>query len=155
MPSFRAMTEADLPEVSKLGIESKATWGYPPGQMVVFREELTFDSNNLHSFTVAEVAMECDRLVGYYTLRRHADGSLELDHMFVAADRLRRGIGATMLQRAILKARELGATSLMLIADPSASGFYERFGAIKTGDHQSSIPDRTIPIYEIELGADD
>ena len=48
-------------------------------------------------------------------------------------------------------ARRHGAKTLSLIADPNAQGFDEKFGARVVGQHQSSIPGRTIPMMAIDL----
>ena len=145
------MTPDDLETVSQLGIASKRIWGYDADQMRVFAAELTLTSDALDGLLAAEVACAGGEIVGYYTIRGHADGTIELEHLFVAPERILQGIGRLLLRSAMNRASALGAAKLLIVADPNSSGFYEKFGARKIGEHQSSIPNRTSPIYEIAM----
>ena len=145
------MTADDLPRVSELGVRSKASWGYDAQAMEVFSEELTHDEALLERSLVAQVALRDGEIVGYFTLVQHSLGEIELDYMFVAQESFGTGVGREMMEAAMSHARELGAEKLTLIADPNAQGFYQKFGAVVTGSHQSSIKGREIPIMEIRL----
>ncbi|MCB1204504.1 MAG: GNAT family N-acetyltransferase [Verrucomicrobiae bacterium] len=147
--TIRPLTHADLAFVSALGISSKATWGYSEQEMSVFRTELTLSETSVQELMAAEVAVINNEIVGYFTIRRHADGVVELEHLFVAPHRFGRGIGSALLRKARVTAGSLGEPTLKVIADPNSAGFYERTGATLVGNHKSSIPGRTIPIYEI------
>lgn len=146
------MTPGDLAIVSQLGIESKRSWGYDADQMSVFAKELTLSPESLSGLLVAEVACLAGEIVGYSTIRRHPDGIVELEHLFVAPERFHQGIGRTLFFSAKDQAALRGIARLTIIADPNSAGFYEKLGAIKSGDHQSSIPGRVIPIYEAATG---
>ena len=148
---FRNITIEDLPEVSELGIRSKATWGYCPETMAVFTEELTHNSDLITASLEAIVACVDEKIVGYFTLIRRDDDSIELDFMFVLVESMGQGIGRAMMHEAIRLARSYEAEHLWLIADPQAVGFYEKFGAKQVSNHQSRIPGRTIPVMRIEL----
>lgn len=147
------MTPDDLAIVSNLGIASKRSWGYDADRMSVFAPELTISRDAFASLLDAEVACVEGEVVGFYTLRRHSDGSTELEHLFVAPDWSHRGVGSLLLGRALERAALRGAAKLLITADPNSAGFYERFGAWKIGDRASSIPNRTIPMYEISTDA--
>jgi predicted N-acetyltransferase YhbS len=149
----RPMTLDDLATVSQLGIAAKWSWGYDANQMRVFANELTLSPDAFAGLFVAEVACLGREIVGYYTIRQHADGIVELEHLFVAPERFHQGIGRMLFWNAMNQAAVRGVARLTIIADPNSAGFYERLGAKKTGDHQSSIPGRIIPIYEIATGA--
>lgn len=145
------MLPADLASVSALGIRSKASWGYSPEEMSVFTKELTLSEQLLADSIVARVAVEDDQIMGYHTLKRSADSTLELDYIFVDPDHFHSGIGTTLLEDAMALARDLGFQSMILISDPNAVGFYQRFGAQIIGQHDSSIAGRQIPIMSLEL----
>jgi predicted N-acetyltransferase YhbS len=149
----RPMTPGDLATVSKLGIASKRSWGYDANQMSVFANELTLSPEAFEGLLVAEVACLGPDIVGYYTIRQHADGIVELEHLFVAPQRFHQGLGRRLFRNAMNQAALRGVAKLTIIADPNSAGFYERLGAKKTGDHRSSIPGRIIPIYEVATGA--
>lgn len=146
----RARVE-DAEPLSKLAFVSKAVWGYDDSQMAIFREELSFSGERLVDLSghVAEIDGEP---VGYYTLVNHSPELIELEHLFVASDRLRQRIGQQLLEHAIEFSQSSGFRKMKIISDPNAAGFYEKIGARKVGNHQSSIPGRTIPILEIDLG---
>jgi len=150
--TLRNMTVADLPQVSRLGIRSKATWGYAPKLMRVFTKELTLEASTLEQLSAAQVACRSEQILGYSTIREHSDGITELEHLFVHADHFGQGIGRELLEAALASAASTGAEKLTVVADPHAAGFYERFGAARVGEHQSSIPGRVIPVLEFKLG---
>lgn len=146
---FRPLHINDLPEVSELGIRSKATWGYSEEAMAVFTQELTHGSDLITQSLEAIVACVDEKIVGYFTLVRRDDDSIELDFMFVIPESMRQGIGTAMMEEAMRLARSHDAEHLWLIADPNAVGFYEKFGAKQVAEHQSSISGRTIPVMKI------
>ena len=148
---FRNITRDDLREVSELGVRSKATWGYSDEVMAVFTEELTHDVELIDQSLEAIVACVDEKIVGYFTLVRRNDDSIELDFMFVRVESMLNGVGTAMMHEAVRLARSHGAEHLWLIADPNAVGFYEKFGAKQTSEYQSSIPGRTIPVMRIDL----
>jgi len=57
----------------------------------------------------------------------------ELDKLFVEPTQLRSGAGRALFDWAKNTAREAGAVTLVIEADPAASGFYRRMGAIDDG----------------------
>jgi GNAT superfamily N-acetyltransferase len=46
----------------------------------------------------------------------------------------KRGVGRTLFETAVARAKELKAGALMIYAEPSAQGFYKRMGAIRIGE---------------------
>ena len=145
----RPLTQADLETVSALGISSKASWGYSAEEMNIFRGELTLSEQDIDGLLAAKVAVIDNEIVGYFTIRKHEDGAVELEHLFVAPHIFRKGVGSALLKEARQAASKLGEPTLTIIADPNSAGFYEQAGATHVGDHNSSIPGRTIPVYEI------
>ena len=96
----RPMTLDDLGAVSQLGIASKRSWGYDTNQMRVFADELTFSPDAFRGLLAAEVACLGGEIVGYFTIRQHADGGTELEHLFVAPERFHQGIGRMLFRSA-------------------------------------------------------
>ena len=147
--TLRPMTVDDLATVSQLGIDSKSSWGYDDDAMRIFSDELTLSRESLVEILDAKVAYKNNQIVGYFTLRNHADGVTELEHLFVQRDQFRKGVGTKLLLSALASARRSGIEALTIIADPHSSGFYEKHGAVRVGDHRSSIAGRVIPVYEL------
>ncbi len=153
---LRTMTPADLTEVTQLGISSKARWGYSPEMMAIFATELTVDAAGLNALLSAEVITKKfaggkEHILGYYTMCEHSDGGVELKHLFIHPDYFRQGIGCSLLQAAFASLANNRIDKLVVIADPHSVGFYEKYGAVQVGEHQSSVSGRTIPVLEFTL----
>ncbi|HYW60319.1 MAG TPA: GNAT family N-acetyltransferase [Xanthobacteraceae bacterium] len=70
-----------------------------------------------------------------------------LGGIFVEPAQWRRGIGRRLFAAAVARARERGAGVLMINAEPSAEGFYQRLGAIRVGESPFDVsPDVILPL---------
>ena len=147
---IRAAKAEEASEISSMTIRSKAVWGYPAEWMAVFREELTVDGQTLLAFDT-HVAERNGTIIGCYALAPRSETEVELEYMFVDPQFLRQGIGSQLLVHAIERSRTRGFRTMKIIADPHASGFYERHGALVVDEHQSSIAGRSIPILALAL----
>jgi ribosomal protein S18 acetylase RimI-like enzyme len=74
--------------------------------------------------------------VGFSVVIPRDDGAHELDGLFVEPDCLRRGIGRTLVDDAVARARARSARRLEVTAGP-AQGFYEKLGFIVVGSVQT------------------
>ena len=74
------------------------------------------------------------------TARLLPDG--QIGRMAVLSEQRKFGVGAALLEAAVLKAQHLGMASVYLNAQTHALGFYERSGFIKEGDEfmEAGIP---------------
>jgi GNAT superfamily N-acetyltransferase len=146
-PLVRPARAKEAALLSALAIASKAYWGYSAEQMAVFEGELTL--------TRADLAGEAHVLdpgrgpVGFYILVSAGPATLEIQHLFVAVDRLREGLGSTLLHHARQRAAACGAERLVVQSDPNAEGFYAAHGGRVLDRIASSIPGRTIPWMEL------
>jgi GNAT superfamily N-acetyltransferase len=148
-PRIRPARAEDATALSALAIASKAHWGYTAEQMAVFEGELTITRAELKEAD-AQILEEPGRgPVGFYILVPSAQGTLEIQHLFVAVDRLREGLGSALLQHARERAASRGAARLVVQSDPNAEGFYAAYGGRVLERIASSIPDRTIPWMEL------
>jgi GNAT superfamily N-acetyltransferase len=78
------------------------------------------------------VAEEDGSLVGFATWIE-AEGTFELEDLFVAPDRMRRGIATALLTRIAQVLRARGVERLEVTANPHALGFYHAAGFIDCG----------------------
>jgi GNAT superfamily N-acetyltransferase len=141
---------ADLDELNRLALASKASWGYDDGFMAACRDELTLRPADL-AHTVVRVGVEHDAVVGYAALVCDGEAA-ELTALFVAPDAMRRNVGRTLLEDAVDLARAAGARRLRIESDPNAAGFYARAGAERRGDVPSqSVPGRRLPLLELVI----
>lgn len=71
-----------------------------------------------------------------------------LEKLFVDPARMRRGYGRVLYEWAVATARRLGATEMIIDADPDAAPFYTRMGSVRLGDTPSgSVAGRTLPRF--------
>jgi GNAT superfamily N-acetyltransferase len=71
---------------------------------------------------------EHGNLLGFSLVLAVKSGACELDGLFVAPERMRRGIGAALVRDAAERARAQGALKLGVIANDNALRFYQRAG---------------------------
>jgi GNAT superfamily N-acetyltransferase len=131
-------------------MRSKAHWGYDEDFMQRCREELQILGAECDG-TRVKLAETGNRLVGFYKISG-TGGAGRLDALFVDPHYIGHGAGKLLLSDARTTARGLGMSSLTLDSDPHAASFYDRMGAIRTGEAASgSIEGRVLPQYRFEL----
>ncbi|MFN4202662.1 MAG: GNAT family N-acetyltransferase [Tabrizicola sp.] len=136
-----------------LAVRSKAVWGYDASFMALAAPKLALEADWFAAGRV--LAAEADGTAAgvAVVLPPDAEGVAELDHLFVAPTFLRRGIGAALLEAAVVMVRSDGARALRALADPQARPFYERQGFRWLGDAPSdAIPGRMLPLMLRDLG---
>ena len=148
-PGIRQLKAEDAPTASHLAIASKAHWGYGEDQMRVFSKELTLSPDQLQD-QLGFGIWEGDSLRGFYTLATRDQG-VELEHLFVAPDSLRCGLGRQLMSHAKAQAKQIGASRMTILSDPHSAGFYERMGARLDKWVPSSIPGRDIPVFRLDV----
>ena len=147
----RARTE-DADVLSDLAHRAKAHWGYPAAWMREWDAQLTIIPGylDLHDVFVAE---KDGRIVGMCALEDRHD-RWHLEHVWVEPSEHGHGVGRALVLHALDEARRRHDGNVELLADPYASGFYERLGARRAGDVPAPMPgarDRTLPKYEFVL----
>ena len=70
------------------------------------------------------VAESAGVAIGFAAILQRADGNSELDALFVEPSAWRTGVGRALLERCASEARAVGATSLHVVGNPHAEGFY-------------------------------
>lgn len=70
------------------------------------------------------VAEDAEGVIGFAVVLPREDGDAELDGLFVAPDRQRKGAGRALLGHAARIAETRGAATLHVIGNPHAEGFY-------------------------------
>jgi GNAT superfamily N-acetyltransferase len=148
---MRHAEPGELASLGELCLRSKAVWGYDQTFLDACREELTFRPEELHSTRIA-VADTDSGIAGVVQVKVTG---LEADLMklFVEPARLRNGIGRMLMGWAIEQARSMGATGMLIEADPDAAPFYRAVGAYDIGVAASgSISGRLLPKLAFDLG---
>ncbi len=143
----RLASEDDAPALSALALRAKSHWGYPPDWIDLWREELTITPAYLARHTTF-VATEEDTPIGMCVLERR-DGECSVENVWIAPDRHGQGVGRALVMRALREAGHAGMTSVRVVSDPFAEGFYTRLGAERCGEVRAPMPgapDRTLPV---------
>lgn len=147
MINVRQAQAGEAEALTALCVRSKAHWGYDDAFMRLSRASLTVSVADIATGCVL-VATDAGRVVG--VARVEPDG--ELGMMFVDPPAMGRGAGRALFAAAAALARDLGARSMPILADPNAAPFYERMGARFVSQAPSdAIPGRTLPLYEYDL----
>ena len=146
MPKLLEATIQDCEALTALTMRSKGHWGYNPEQLKKWSSQLTITQYYLVKFKVYKL-QEKETILGYYSWAGRPPLAL-LDNMFIEPEHLNKGYGRLLMQDFLEKAKKEGFTKFRLHSDPNASGFYIKFGFVKIGELQSTIPGRFLPIME-------
>lgn len=76
-------------------------------------------------------------IVGFSVVLPRADGQAELDGLFVEPGMWRGGLGRDLVRQSTKLARERGAQTLHVVANPDAMAFYEKCGFVLVGTEQT------------------
>ena len=149
---IRPATPDEAAELTDIAIEAKQYWGYAPEVMDTWHSTLTLESVHI-DLSPPFVAEEEGEIVGFYQLIADGD-KMELEHMWVKPEFMRRGIGKQLIAHAIASAKQRGAKAMRIDADPNATAFYLSCGAYRVGDVAAPIPgqpNRVRQLLEIDL----
>lgn len=144
MPVLRPLRPEELPLAHTLCLRSKAHWGYDAAFMAACREELRLTPEDLATDAVIAAA-DASGLAGLAQVSAEGANS-HLEKLFVAPERMGLGLGRILYDWALGAAGRLGASRLIIEADPDAAAFYQRMGAELAGTAPSgSIEGRMLP----------
>lgn len=140
----------ELGALTELCLRSKAVWGYDEAFMRACRAELALAPRDLQTSRI-QIAELDGKLIGVAQVAV-AGTEASLEKLFVEPDVLRAGAGRRLFAWAAEAAREQGASTLVIEADPDAAPFYRRMGARDDGFAPSgSIPGRLLPRLKLDL----
>lgn len=134
---LRAAHPSEAEALSALAMRAKAHWGYAPETLASWKDELRISAADISSkLTFAGVAGE--EVVGFYSLSP-GETDWELDNLWVAPEHMKRGYGRALLDHALARARQGGATAVIVDSDPNAESFYAECGAVRVGQVAAPI----------------
>jgi N-acetylglutamate synthase-like GNAT family acetyltransferase len=142
-PRLRRATEADDARIREVAEASKGYWGFEPERVRAWPASLDLSRE-------IWVAERGGRIVAWAAVLPPADGSCELDDLWVEPESMGSGVGRDLFEQAATRGRELGARSLRWEAEPNAVGFYKRMGAATVGSATSAWG-RELPVMEVAL----
>jgi GNAT superfamily N-acetyltransferase len=150
--AFRPASPCNAELLTALAIRSKAHWGYPKEWLDHWRAELTISPSYIQQNSLS-IAYRQSQLVGFFGLEFPNASSARLQHLWIDAPYIGKGLGRLLFEHACATAKNRGCHTLELVADPNAEQFYLHMGAIRIADERSNIlgAARILPkmIYQI------
>jgi GNAT superfamily N-acetyltransferase len=114
------------------------TWNYPPEFMEWEPETISVEPEHIRD-EITNLLEEHGRIVGFYVLSGEPP-EMELSRMMIEPDRIGAGIGRILWDHAVATAAARGVRTITIDSDPNAEPFYQRMGAITTGEHDWAPP---------------
>jgi GNAT superfamily N-acetyltransferase len=144
--TIRPAAPSEAEALTALALAGKRHWGYPERWLEAWRELLTITPDYLAAHIVFCAEDAAGRVVGFYALEFDG-GRCRLEHLWLAPSLIGGGLGRRLFEHAVQAARALGATELLIEADPNAEGFYLHMGARRTGETVSRLTgeERVLP----------
>ncbi|HEX2076888.1 MAG TPA: GNAT family N-acetyltransferase [Longimicrobium sp.] len=137
--------------LTEIAHAAKRHRGYPEAWIARWRDALTVTPAYIRDHAVF-VAAEGESPRGFYALS--IDGSdAVLDHLWIAPERMGRGMGRALFRHAVRTAGAYGAARLEIDSDPHAEEFYRRMGARRIGEVPADVDGvrRVLPRLEAVL----
>jgi len=148
---IRPATSDEATALTQIALDAKRYWGYPEHWIKHWESDLTISPEFITGNQVFVFDTEGE-IRGFYALciTEHA---AELEHMWVAPQHIGTGIGKELFLDAMDRAAGLNVSEVELTADPNAAGFYERMGAKRIGESNSTIDGkaRVLPRMKVDL----
>ena len=145
--------EADI--LSHLIFRSKSYWGYSWELMDYWSEEgeLSILRGEIASCPVYVMEdMKRKEIIGFYSLAP-GESEWELKNLWIVPEHIGTGMGYRLFLHACEVAETSGASSLIIVSDPNAEGFYLEMGAEHIGEKPLESPQgtRCLPILRLKL----
>lgn len=142
--------EADV--LTDIAYKSKAYWGYDINSLDQWAGPLTVSAEYIEKNPTFAACGEDGEILGFCSIL-YDEGQFELDHMWVAPSAIGMGIGGKLFLYACEEAEILGASSLWILSDPMAEGFYKHMGAVRIGQKSTIVDgaEHQLPILSISL----
>lgn len=123
--------DENLDTINRLIVDSRSVWNYPRAYFEGSLPFLHVRSDYLAEHLCFEIHVE-QKLVGFFAITEKF-GEKYLDHLWIAPDMLRQGVGRLACKFIDDLARKQGWREILTYPDPPAEGFYLRQGFHDTG----------------------
>lgn len=148
---LRPASEDEAGVLTDVALRSKAVWGYDQKFLQDCRDELTITPAYI-SQNVVIVIEELGRVLGFYSLEKRSNESVELVHLFVEPGEIGSGFGKRLFEHAYKTAKNLGFEDMIITSDPNAEKFYSAMGAKRIGEIESTVMSgRHLPLLQVDL----
>ena len=147
---IRRASTTEAATLSQIALDAKRYWGYPEHWIKHWEADLTISPEFITDNQVFVAEIE-GQIRGFYALTLSGEKA-ELEHMWVMPQYIGTGVGKELFLDAMERAAAMSVQEVEILADPNAAGFYERMGATRIGETESSIDGevRKLPRLKIE-----
>lgn len=124
-------------ELTELAVMSEAYWGYDKRSLDAYRQiySLTEDYIRNHPTFVME---DDGKLAGFYSIIE-SDDEVTLEYFYLDPAYIGRGLGRELWDHLLEFCRSRGILELVFVSSKEAKAFYERMGAVNTGEVNSLV----------------
>ncbi|GAA0808374.1 GNAT family N-acetyltransferase [Cupriavidus gilardii] len=129
---IRRGLECEAPLLTEIANKAKAHWPYTQAQLQAWREDLTITGSYVAQ-SLTYVAEIDGSIAGFHSVFPTDAVTWALEHLWVAPDYMRRGVGRALLRHAAALAAGHGVKHLTIDAEPYAEPFYLACGAQRIG----------------------
>ncbi len=143
--------------LTDIAFAAKRYWDYPQSYFDIWTDELTITPEYIKKNKVFTVKID-NRIVGFCSIREVEEDSyigeifvnkgFWLDHLFIDPEYIGMGVGNQLMDYVNFYCKDRRISNLFIFSDPFAKGFYDKVGAKYVRESPSSIPGRTLPVYE-------
>ena len=138
--------------LSALARAAKAHWGYDAADLARWNDDLRISAESI-ARQPTYVAEHNGQRAGFVQLSLATDAAV-LEHLWVAPEHMRKGIGRLLLRCGLAVATAWGCREVRIDADPNAERFYVACGARRIGAIEAPVvgaPRRVRPQLVIPL----
>ncbi|MDM5188118.1 GNAT family N-acetyltransferase [Bacillus sp. DX4.1] len=136
-------------ELSKIALESKATWDYSEEFILACKEDLTITEQYIENNYVYILEKEGVK-IGFFSFERKEVDSLDFLYLYPVYKG--KGYGKIIWECVVQQAIKIGITSFTIDSDPNAKGFYLKMGAKQIGETPSTVfKDRALPLLRYDV----
>ena len=140
----------DAEMLTKIAVDSEATWGFDDEFMNLFEILYDVTPDFISSQLVYELYDE-DKCVGFFGIVKEELISI-LEFFYISADFIRKGYGKIMWEKLVEVCKENQISLIEFVTSPEAMPFYQSRGAILMENVISMVmPKREIPKMRFEI----
>ena len=142
---------ADAAALTRIAQAAKRHWGYSEHWITQWSAALTVTAEFITTHPTVVARIE-GQPVGFAALTGLGQ-QLRLEHLWVLPEYMRRGIGRALFHELARLGRVAGWSTLQIVSDPNAEGFYLRLGAKRIGEEISDLDGhrRALPVLLVNL----
>jgi GNAT superfamily N-acetyltransferase len=136
-PAIRRALPRESELLTRIAQAAKREWNYPESWIEAWRDHLTISAAYIADNDVY-VIEDGGEVKGFHAVSMHGSAAW-LEHLWVAPESMRQGLGRELFVHATRTARARGASEIQIESDPNAEGFYLKMGARRVGEIKSTI----------------